>query len=120
MRSLDVSSKNVSHPSGQAADQATVPVGHSGDRAGSRSRAAGGSPAPRSSVVTEVKLIHPVVKSVTRKEFLAVTGGQPHHAESHFAWGAVCQWFINGWVMEEHQPDVGKVKWFWCTEAANA
>lgn len=53
-------------------------------------------------------------KRITRKEFLAVTGGREHDRESHFSWGAVCQWLINGWVMEEHQPDVGEVRWFWC------
>jgi len=51
-------------------------------------------------------------QEITREQHLAATGGRRHDDESHHAWGAVCRWYIDGKTYQEHQPDIGRVRWF--------
>jgi len=52
------------------------------------------------------------LKQVTRDEFLAVRPERTHDDELHCAWGAICIWEQDGTTYEEHQPDIGRCRWF--------
>jgi len=51
-------------------------------------------------------------REVDRDEFLAERPDRQHDDEVHAAWGAVCLWREGDREFQEHQPDIGKVRFF--------
>ena len=51
-------------------------------------------------------------QQLTREQFIAQRPDRPQDGENHYCWGAILLWEEGGKQYQEHQPDLGPVKFY--------